>query len=193
MKRILCLLGCVVAMTVARGDIIPTFSGTSPGSGTNTAVNYGINITSDQEVHIGDFFTIYDFGHFVAGTNVQPTGWAFSFALVTSPPSGVNPPDDPTLENLTWTYTGPTVIPTGTHLGPFSVEIATAQFQEVLQLRNTYFAAQATRSSVPNGTKINNVGQVSVPAPVPVPEPTTLSLLALGAVGAAVRAIRRRS
>lgn len=191
MKRILTLLGCVMALTVARGDIIPTFSGTTPGTGTNTVVNYGINITTDQEVHLGDFFTIYDFGPFMAGTNVQPAGWAFSSAFVTMPPSGVNPPDDPTLENLTWTYTGPTVIPTGTHLGPFSVQIATAQFQQVLQVRNAFFAAQATRSSVPNGTKISNVGQVSVP--VPVPEPTTLSLLAVGAIGAAVRAIRRRS
>ncbi|HEY6070141.1 MAG TPA: PEP-CTERM sorting domain-containing protein [Chthoniobacterales bacterium] len=191
MKRILCLVGCVIALTVARGDLIPSFNGTSPGSGTNTAVNYAINITSDQEVHIGDFFTIYDFGPFIAGTNVQPAGWAFSSALVTSSPSGVNPPDDPSLANLTWTYTGPSVIPTGTHLGPFSVQIATAQFQETLQLRLSYFAAQGTKVSDPIGTKLSNVGRVSVP--VPVPEPTTLSLLAVGALGAAVRAIRRRS
>jgi hypothetical protein len=192
MKKILSLLGCLVAITVVRGDIIPTFTGTSPGSGTNTTFNYQIDITTDQQVTTGDFFTIYDFGPFIAGTNMQPAGWTFSSSLVTPPPSGVNPPDDPTLENLTWTYTGSATIPTGSNLGPFAVTKATSQFQEGPQLSLSYFAARATRSTDPVGTKIDNAGRISVPAPVPIPEPTTISLLVFGALGAATRAIRRR-
>ncbi len=126
---IVALIGFVAAFSTVRGDIIPSFAGTSPGTGTNTVWNYTINITSDQQVTTGDFFTIYDFGPFVMGSNLQPTGWSFSSALVTAPPTGTNPPDNPTLENLTWTYTGTATIPTGTHLGNFSVAVATPQFK----------------------------------------------------------------
>lgn len=191
MKKIsvVTLIGMIAAISMARADIIPSFAFTSAGPGTSTVWNYSINITSDQQVTAGDFFTIYDFGPFIAGSNVQPTGWTFSSSLVTPPPSNTNPPDNPTLENLTWTYTGSTTIPTGTHLGPFAVTQATSMFQEVPTTRNGFFAAQATRNDGSN-TKINNVGQV--PVPVPIPEPTTLSLLALAGVGSALRAIRHR-
>jgi hypothetical protein len=191
MKRIavVAVIGSIVAIASLRGDIIPSFSGTSP-SGTNTVWGYQINITSDQQVTAGDFFTIYDFGPFIAGSNVQPSGWSFSSSLVTPPPSGVNPPDDPTLLNLTWTYTGSTTIPSGSSVGPFSVTVAGTQFQEVPQTRSGYFAAQATRNGGPDtGTKINNVGRV----PVPVPEPTTLSLVLLATAGSLIRAVRRRA
>jgi hypothetical protein len=191
MKKAFVLVGCLVAIATVRGDIIPSFIGTSPGTGTNTVWGYQINITTEQQVTTGDFFTIYDFGPFIAGTNVQPSDWTFSSSLLTPPPTGVNPPDDPTLQNLTWTYTGVATIPSSTSLGPFSVTIATTQFQQVPQTRASYFAAQATRASPPNGTKISNIGRI--PVPVAIPEPATLSLLLLGGAGAAIRAFRRRS
>lgn len=193
MKRIAIVIcvGFIAAIATIRADIIPNFTGTSAGSGTNTVWNYTIDITTNQQVTTGDFFTIYDFGPFISGTNVQPTGWTFSSSLVTGPPFGTNPPDNPTLENLTWLYAGAATIPSGTTVGTFSVTVATSQFQQVPSTRNSYFAAQATRGSGnPLGTKIGNVGQL--PVPVPVPEPTTLSLLALAGVGSALRAIRRR-
>ena len=180
---------CLAASFAARADIIPSFTGTTSGGGTNTAWNYAIDITSNQQVTAGDFFTIYDFGPFIAGTAVGPAGWVFSSALTTPPPMGTVPPDDPTLANLTWTYQGANVIPTGTHLGPFSVTQATASFVQAPSTKTGFFAASATRNDGSN-TKINNVGQV--PVPVPVPEPTTLSLLAMAGIGSAVRAIRRR-
>lgn len=191
MKKIsvVALIGLVAAISTIRADIIPSFGGTSPGSGTNTVWNYTINITSDQQVMAGDFFTIYDFGPFIAGSAAQPTGWSFSSSLVTPPPSGTNPPDNPALANLTWTYMGSTTIGSNTHLGPFSVTQATSQFQEVPSLQTGFFAATAT-SNTGGGGKINNVGQVPVPAPIP--EPTTLCLLALAGAGSALRAIRRR-
>ena len=181
----------LVATVSLRGDIIPSFGGTMPGSGTNTVWNYTIDIASDQQVTAGDFFTIYDFGPFIAGSAAQPSGWTFSASLITTPPSGTNPPDNPTLENLTWTYMGAAAIASNTHLGNFSVTVATSQFQAVPSTRNAYFAAQATRTTGGTaGTKINNVGQI--PVPVPIPEPTTLSLLALAGAGSVLRTIRRR-
>jgi hypothetical protein len=187
-RAIVVLIGFVAAMSV-RGDIIPSFAGTLPGGGTNTIWSYTINITSDQQVTAGDFFTIYDFGPFIAGSAAEPSGWTFSSSLVTPPPGNTNPPDSPTLANLTWTYTGSTSIGAGTNLGPFSVTQATTLFQEVPSTKSGFFAAQATRVNG-NFSKITNVGQI--PVPVPVPEPTTLSLLALAGIGSAVRAIRRR-
>lgn len=190
MKKIsIIALVCLTASIAVRADIIPSFAGTSPGSGTNTVWNYNIDITSNQQVTAGDFFTIYDFGPFIAGSAVAPAGWVFSSALTTPPPMGTIPPDDPTLANLTWTYQGANVIPTGTHLGPFSVTQATPVFAEVPSTHTGFFAASATRNDG-SGTKINNVGQV--PVPVPVPEPTTMSLLALAGIGSALKAIRRR-
>ena len=190
-SAVIALLGVVAAVSVVRADIIPSFGGTSPGTGTNTVWNYSINITTDQQVMAGDFFTIYDFGPFIAGSATEPAGWTFSSSLVTTPPAGTIPPDNPSLEDLTWTYIGATTIPNGTHLGPFSVTQATTQFQEVPSLQTGYFAALATRSDGQDaGSKISNVGRVSVP--VPVPEPTTLSLLALAGTGSVLRAIRRR-
>ncbi len=192
MKKIsaIALIGLAAAVSTVRADVIPSFGGTSPGTGTNTVWNYSINITSDQQVTSGDFFTIYDFGPFIAGSNAQPAGWTFSFSLVTPPPSGTTPPDNPTLENLTWTYNGAT-IPTGTHLSGFSVTQLTSQFQGSPATQAAYFAAQGTRSTGGTaGTKISNIGQI--PVPVPVPEPTTLSLLALAGAGSMWRAIRRR-
>jgi PEP-CTERM motif-containing protein len=190
MKKVFALVGWLVAVAAVRGDIIPSFSGTSP-SGTNTVWGYHIDITTDQQVTTGDFFTIYDFGPFIAGSNAQPAGWTFSSSLTTAPPPGVTPPDDPTLLNLTWTYTGSAPIPTGSTAGPFSVTVAGTQFEEVPQTRAGYFAAMATRTTDPPNTKISNVGRI--PVPVPIPEPTTLSLLVLGGAGAAIRALRRRS
>lgn len=190
MKKIaiVTLIGLVAITAAVRADIIPSFAGTSPGTGTNTVWNYVIDITSNQQVTTGDFFTIYDFGPFLAGSATAPAGWTFSSAFTTPAPPSTNPPDSPTLENLTWTYSGAT-IPTGTHLSGFSVTQVTPIFQEVPSTRTGFFAATATRNDG-SDTKINNVGQV--PVPVPIPEPTTLSLLALAGIGSAVRAIRRR-
>jgi hypothetical protein len=179
-------IGLVAAISGVRGDIIPSFTGATPSSG-NTVWAYQIDITSDQQVTSGDFFTIYDFGPFISGSNVQPADWTFSFSLVGTTPAGTLPPDDPSLFNLTWTYTGSATIPTGSTLGPFSV--STPGFDRLARTHNSYFAAQATRGTGPSaGTKINNVGQI--PVPVSVPEPSTLSMIVIA--GLAIAAYRRR-
>lgn len=190
MKKIsvFALIALVASIAAIRADIIPSFGGTSAAGGTNTVWNYTINITTGQQVMTGDFFTIYDFGPFIAGSAAQPAGWTFSSSLLTAPPPNTNPPDNPSLANLTWTYGGVT-IPSNTNLSGFSVAQVTSQFQAVPNTQIGFFAAMATRSEN-GGTKISNVGRV--PVPVPIPEPTTLSLLALAGVGSAVRAIRRR-
>ncbi|MEY2485429.1 MAG: hypothetical protein QOH39_1077 [Verrucomicrobiota bacterium] len=188
MTRTRFIILSVIAAAVAsvNGDVIPTLSTVSP-IGSGFTWNYATNVTVDQMVQHGDFFTIYDFGNFTAGSNIQPSNWAFSSSLTGTNPSLVLPADNPALLNLTWTYTGTTPINGSSLLGVFSVVADTSQ------LRSSDFAAEATRSSGVNaGTKIDNVGVVSVP----VPEFATF-LPILSVCGAAVAArlpsyLRRR-
>jgi hypothetical protein len=153
-------LAAFSAMTIAAyADVIPTLSSVIP-NGSDFTWNYSANVTVDQRVEHGDFFTIYDFGTFVSGSNTQPTDWMFSSALLGRTPPLVSPHDDPAILNLTWTYIGKTPIIGPADLGIFSVDNNTNQQQ------TGDFAAEATRNGGPNdGTKIDNVGNISVPVP----------------------------
>jgi hypothetical protein len=181
---VLCLIAAGIASSKA--DVIPTLTSTSP-TGADFTWNYTTNVTVDQMVQKGDFFTIYDFGNFVSGSNNQPANWSFSSSLTGTNPSLVSVTDNPSSLNLTWKYTGDTPIAGSNLLGIFSVVTDTNQ------LRSSDFAAEATRTSGPTaGTKIDNVGTINVP----IPEGTTL-LPILSVCGAAVAAgipsfLRRR-
>ncbi len=156
------LLGLVAvgaSIIAARGDIIPTLSTISP-TGSDFTWNYSANVTVDETINPGDFFTIYDFGSIALSSNMQPTGWTFSQALLGPTPALVLPTDNPSILNLTWTYNGATPITGSAALGIFSVVTSTNQLQ------TGQFAAEATRNSGPNaGTKVDNIGNVSVPVP----------------------------
>jgi hypothetical protein len=177
----LALLGS--GILIARGDIIPTLNSVT-GSSPNFTWNYAANVTVDQTVNTGDFFTIYDFGSIAPGSNTQPTGWTFSQALVGPTAALTSPTDNPNILNLTWTYTGTTPIVGSAALGIFSVITSTDQ------LKDGQFTAQATRNSGPNaGTKVSNIGTVAVP----VPEPSTLfPIISLCAAIGVDRFFRRR-
>jgi hypothetical protein len=183
-KKYLLLLAAISALSLtARADIIPTLSSVT-GSSPNFTWNYSANVTVDQTVNPGDFFTIYDFGSIAPGSNTQPTGWTFSQALIGPTAALTNPTDNPSILNLTWTYNGTTPIAGSAALGMFSVITSTDQ------LRTGQFTAQATRSSGPDaGTKVSNIGAVSVP----VPEPSTLfPIISLCAAIGVDRFLRRR-
>jgi hypothetical protein len=165
MKKAL-ILGLVAFGTsifVAHGDIIPTLSSVT-GSAPNFSWNYSANVTVDETVNKGDFFTIYDFSSIMPTTHTEPVGWAFSTALLGPTPGLVSPTDNPNLWNLTWTYNGSSAISGAAALGMFTAVTSTDQ------LKTGQFTAEATRSGAPAGTKIDNIGQVSVP----VPESTSL-------------------
>jgi hypothetical protein len=175
MRRILALSVIWIGLSLipAQAHIIPAFVGATP-SGGNTVWTYSIDITSGQSVTTGDFFTIYDFGPFLAGTGNQPSGWTLTSSLLSTAPPQTNPPDDPGILNLTWTYTGPTLPPTAGIL-PFEVTIAGVTPSPV-PIRTSYFAATGTQLG--SGDKLGNVGQISVPVLGPtVPEASTFSLL----------------
>jgi len=177
-------LALVAMAVIARADIIPSFDSIVP-NGSNFQFNYTATVTADQRVETGDFFTIYDFNGLVPNSATMPANWSFSSALIGVTPPRVNPPDDPTILNITFTYTGTMPIVGPAPLGTFS---AVSNFG---QSHPGYFAAEGTLNS--NGTKVDNVGVV----PVPVPEISAfgqiLEICALGIVGFAASSLRRRN
>lgn len=150
----LVLLG--LGILIVRGDIIPTLSSVT-GSSPAFHWNYSANVTVDETVTPGDFFTIYDFSSIKPTTAMQPVGWTFSTALIGPTAPLTSPTDSPSRWNLTWTYTASTPIPGSAALGIFSVVTG------IDQLKAGQFTAQATRSV--DGTKLSNIGSVSVPVP----------------------------
>lgn len=186
-KYLFSLIALCATIVAARADIIPTLSGSPSATSGGFTWNYAANVTVDQMVTTGDFFTIYDFGTFNAGSNLQPAGWTFSSSLLGINPSLVNPTDNPNILNLTWTYTGTTPINGAALLGDFSVITATDQ------LRTSHFAAQGTRNSGPNaGSKIDNVGEVSVPIPEMSALLPLISVCGAGLVASVPSLLRRR-
>jgi hypothetical protein len=189
-KKILALSLFVFSLAaLVRADVIPSFVAAVPDSQLGqTTWTYQVNVTAEQSLTSGDFFTIYDFGNIIPGSNVQPAGWTFSTSLLGVTPSQIIAADDPTIMNLTWTYNGPTILgtsPQGQGIGPFSVNIAGLSQQS----RDSHFAAQGTLAIGPNaGSPVNNVGAI----PVPIPEPSSVALLLSSGVAAIAFARFRR-
>ena len=176
-------LGLTVFVLSGRADIIPSYVSAVPNGG-NTIVTYQIDLTAEQNANTGDFFTIYDFGSIIPNSATQPSGWTFSTSLTGQNPPQTNAPDDPSIPNLTWTYSGPAL--SGTGIGPFTVTIAGVSDQEVVPLQSGFFAAQGTLIVGPNaGTHVGNAG--SIPIPTVVPEPASIGLLLVGAILLGVR------
>jgi hypothetical protein len=159
------ILGLVLigsGILIARADIIPTLDSVT-GSSPNFNWNYTANVTVNQTVNSGDFFTIYDFSSIMPTVHSEPTGWTFSTALLGPTAPLTTPTDNPNLWNITWTYNGAPITGSAA-LGTFTAVTSTNQ------LKSGQFTAQATKTNDINGTKVSNVGNVSVP----VPESTAL-------------------
>ena len=165
------LCGFAAAPTSLQAGLLPVNYSTTPESG-NFRWTYAIVLPSDTQIKSGDYFTIYDFAGYVPGGDHAPAGWAFTSANIGTTPPWIAPNDNPTLPNLTWTYSGPTK--TGQDgLGNFWAvsEYGTSTTSD--------FAAHS--HSQINGSGNSNITTTTVPVPVPpVPEPGTLVLAGLG-------------
>jgi hypothetical protein len=182
-KKFLLAFTALSALSLAtRADIIPTLDSVT-GSAPDFVWHYTANVTTDETVTNGDFFTIYDFSSVKPTIFGHPSFWTFSSALVGPTAPLTSPTDDPSLWNITFTYIGQTPISGAAALGVFSA------VTHAHQLKTGQFTAEATKSSDPTGTKVSNVGNVSVP----VPEPSALfPLLSVASVIGIDGFLRRR-
>jgi hypothetical protein len=157
--------------------LLPVSVSVTPESG-KFRWTYAIVLPTDSQLQSGNYFTIYDFKGFNAGSAVAPDGWSFTTSNVGPTPVLVAPTDDPTVPNLSFKYTGPTIDAGQTGLGNFW---AVSDFS---LKTDSFFTARTNRTS--DGKVDTNITTTSVPVPsgggVPpgVPEPTTLVLAGLG-------------
>ncbi len=196
----------IAAAVIAVGITAPVEAGLLPVSVSvqpeagNFRWTYSVVLPTDMKLQAGDYFTIYDFGGYVNGTGnvLSPFPdssaadfWSFSTNKIGPTPDRLNPVDDAEIDNLTYTYNGPT-IPTGqVTLGNF---VATSLFSDS---KTSFFTATNPRAA--GGEIDNNITETLSPTgsdmpPTPgVPEPATLALAGLGLplVGAA-RWLRRK-
>ncbi|HVK12930.1 MAG TPA: PEP-CTERM sorting domain-containing protein [Gemmataceae bacterium] len=178
---LLALLGWTGSATAG---LLPVQVGKT-SDGADYRYTYSILLESDTVLKTGDYFTIYDFAGFVAGSNAQPSAFAFQ-SLYTGPtPAQVLASDDPNLPNLTWRYTGPDTLAGQLDLGDFSAE------SEFGTTRDDDFTGRTHRKV--DGHLNSNITDTTVPVPMNdchVPEPSSLLLFGL-AGGVALRRWRR--
>lgn len=172
--------------TTADAGLLPVSVSIQPEAG-NFRWTYSVQLPTDLKLQAGSYFTIYDFGGYVAGSGnvLSPYPddtyggyWTFSTSKTGPTPDRLDPKDDPNVDNLTWTYNGPTLSGENKSLGNF---VAASTFKDT---QNSFFTgtnfqsdgktidSNITETISPNGT--------TTTPPPGVPEPATLALAGLG-------------
>ncbi len=180
--------GVAVAMSAgsANAGLLPVSVTVQPEAN-NFRWTYSVVLPTNMSLQAGNYFTIYDFAGYVPGSaTVTSAGpdpsyskyWSVSTSLTGPTPSGLTPSDNPNIENLTFTYNGPT-IPQG--------QLSLANFSADSTFSNTGTGSFAgTNPRAADGITDNNLTDTnvpvgtSIPGPVGTPEPTTLALAGLG-------------
>lgn len=174
----------------AKADIIPLFEVAIPGVGVTT-YTYSVFVSEGSRVNTGDFFTIYDFNGYIAGSAFAPADWAISEQLVGITPAGQLVVDAAGTVNLTFTYTGALTIfgPAGP-IGGVGAFGADSKF-EVPNVGGQYAsAAHKNNPGKPDdNTFQSNQGFVVTPS---IPETSSLALLLPGLVPLGI-VLRRRA
>jgi len=174
-----------------KADIIPVFNASTPVGG-GTEFSYNVSIAADSRVNTGDFFTIYDFNGYIAGSEFAPADWSISVQNVGVTPAGQLLTDDGAVVNLTFTYTGAATIfgpvnPVG-GIGAFGADSTSAAIKALGQ-----YASQTHKNNPgkpDNNTFQSNQGFLVTPAAVP--ETSSLMLLVPGLVPLGIM-LRRRA
>ncbi len=193
LTRIAPLAACAATLLCgmsAQAGLLPTSVTVTPEAG-NYRWTYAIVLPTDSQLQTGNYFTIYDFKGYVPESASAPAGWSLTVQNTGPTPDRVNPTDDASVPNLSWTYTGPTLSAGQVGLGNF---MAVSQYEDKV---DSFFTAKTNRTS--DGKLDTNITTTSVPVPggdtplVPgVPEPTTLALAGLGLPVVLGRWLRRR-
>lgn len=175
-----------------KADIIPVFNASTPVGGGNTEFSYNVEIADGTRVNKNDFFTIYDFNGYVAGSAFAPVNWTISEQNVGITPVGQVLTDNPAVVNLTFTYTGAATLtgpinPVG-GVGAFGADSTNSAIKALGQY------ASSSHKNNPHhpddNTPQRNQGFVVTPAAVP--ETSSLMLLLPGLVPLGI-VLRRRA
>jgi hypothetical protein len=181
----------------ARAGFDPSLTGMS-ATATTTTFNYNLAFTSatnsggTAQLSPGNFLTLYDVSASPSAlaSSSAPADISITQALVGATPSfGSQPVDSASLENLTFTYTGPTL----TADTNFSVTF-TLNGLVATHVNNYTSLTQFTADGGGKG-QIATTSFVSTPVAIEaaVPEPATLTLgVIAGVIGLGVARLRRK-
>lgn len=176
-------MGAAALTGTAQADIIPSFQGVTNLGGGVYQFDYTADVTVNQRLETGDYFTIYDFADVLGA--VAPIDWTWSVQNLGLTPGKVLPDDDAALPNVTFVYLGATPIIGPSPLGEFGVKTS---YQAI---RIDEFAGLGTRNPGPSSSKIANIGEIPVSA-IPLPAAAWMGLSLLTTLGAG-RALRSRT
>jgi hypothetical protein len=166
----------------ATAGIIPISVTVTPEAG-NFRWTYAIQLPTDMKLQAGDYFTIYDFGGLVEGTqfaNPSADTGDWTMTSATRPvPVGLNPTDDAGIPNLTFRYEGPAVLVGGLGLGNFGATstVGTSSATDFTAQNRQFSSGELDRNIVDTIAP----GAPDIPPPPSgVPEPATLALAGIG-------------
>ena len=187
-KLLLAAAAALCAATTAHATLIPVLLDVSQ-EGSLFRFTYGGTLAADQGFVQGSRLVIFDFGGFAGGIQTPDPLIVGSTELF----SGLAAPgqtDDPTIENLVFTWIGPDFAASG---GPFvalQLDGLSALSTYSGHLPDGFAAVTVNNVGAAAPTVVTNAGTVDVP----VPEPGTWAMLLLGfgGVGAWLRRIRPR-
>jgi hypothetical protein len=173
-RKFLMTMGAVVMLAgTARASFIFDFQSVTPLGGGQFSYLYNLdfgNNNNAEELLSGDFATVFDIVGFVSAS--APAGFTTTTQLSGVIPPFQNPPDSPTIMNVTYTYTGVPVL-VGTVFTGFTV------ISTVNSTQAGFTSGQDT--AVQDGTtKLGDTSGTTVPLAAQVggvPEPGTLALI----------------